>query len=107
MKKFLILISLITLSSSAFAAISIGNAPGLSDSDLKQFQCSINVQQIDPETGDRGEKGLVYSIVVAANLNNAKAAALNKLNFYGPVKGSLCYLNNDGRQFEIKSIACN
>jgi len=106
MKQILLLFSIIMLSSSVYAAVSIGDAPGLSGSDLMQFQCSINVQQIDPETGDLGEKGLVYSIVVASNINNAKAAALNKLNFYGPVKGSLCYLNHDGRQFEIKSIAC-
>jgi hypothetical protein len=107
MKMILTTLCLLLITYTTLAASSIGNAPGLTDSGLKQFECTIQVQQIDPNSGKMGRKGSIYAIVLATETNSAKAAALNKLNFYGPVEGSLFYMTAERNQFEVQGISCH
>lgn len=107
MRKILFTILLLTVSSATFAAYGVGDIPGLAGSGLKQFQCTTTVQQIDPKTGNMGSKGTTTTIVLALDANTAKATTLNKLNFYGPFEGSLFYLTEDRRQFQVQEINCH
>lgn len=107
MKQIFSLFLLAFAFTSAKAATNLGKGPGLENSGLMQYECTIEAQQIDPETGDMGASSSIYHIVVASDEQNAKAAALNKLRFYGPFEGTLAYINDKNEQFIVQKINCH